>query len=359
MSKENHLFSLLSGLISDKLTPCENSELYQLTKDDGHKEEVMLWLQEEWAKELIQNKDEITGNALKPATDRRKRLFIIIQKRFLPYAAIFVLAFIFSWVIQKGVSTPDHSAMTSETLQQFNEIVVPYGSKAKVKLPDNSTVWLNSGARLRYPDHFKGYLREVFLQGEGFFDVYKDNQHPFIVNGNGINIKVHGTKFNLMVNADDNIIETTLIEGAIEILGLKDADKQSNVMMKPGQKLIIHKVNDQYQVHNTPEAGLLLPKEATKPAKVKGANLYEKANVELATAWTENKLMFSNERFSSVKTKLERWYGVTIEVKDPEILDYSFTGTFEKQTFEQAMNALSKAASCKFKIDKNHVKVSK
>jgi len=299
------------------------------------------------------------SDAKTPPAGRRRRLFVKIQKRFLPYAAIFALAFILSWAIQKGISGPADRAMMAETPQQFNEILVPYGSKAKVKLPDQSTVWLNSGARFRYPDHFKGNLREVFLQGEGFFDVSKDNQHPFIVNSNGINIKVHGTKFNLMVNADDNIIETTLVEGAIEILGLKMIDKQSDVMMKPGEKLIIHKVNDQYQVHNILEAGLLLPEEATKPVKIKGGNLYEKANIELATAWTENKLMFSNERFSSVKTKLERWYGVTIVVKDPEILDYSFTGTFEKQTFEQAMNALSKAASCKFRIEKNNVIVSK
>ena len=168
-----------------------------------------------------------------------------------------------------------------------------------------------------------------------------------------------GTKFNLMANADDQIIETTLVEGSIEILGLKDADRKSNVVLEPGQKLTLRKENDQYGVHNIQEAGLSIPEEDTTLVKIKSADLLKKANVEIATAWTENKLVFVRERFGDIKTKIERWYGVTIEVEDPEILDYRFSGTFEKQTFEQAMNALSKAASCKFRIDKNKVFVSK
>jgi ferric-dicitrate binding protein FerR (iron transport regulator) len=238
--------------------------------------------------------------------------------------------------------------------------LVPFGSKTKVILPDSSTVWLNAGTRLRYPANFDDNLRHVFLQGEGFFDVTKDSQYPFIVNSNGLNIKVLGTKFNLKANASDNFIEATLIEGAIEILGLKDnIDHQSDLVLKPGQKLTLRKENDQYEVQNIQEAGLFIPEEDATPVKIKSADLHERANVELVTAWTDNKLVFVKERFGDVKTKLERWYGVTIEVKDPEILDYRFTGTFEKQTFEQAMNALSKAASCKYKIDKNHVVVSK
>lgn len=278
---------------------------------------------------------------------------------FFRYAAVFVIAFGISWAVQKKTASSVEHPVVAVMPLQYNEILVPYGSKTKVKLPDSSTVWLNAGARLKFPAHFDGNLREVYLQGEGFFDVTKDSLHPFIVNSNGVNIKVHGTKFNLMANADDNIIETTLVEGAIEILGLKDVDNQSNMILKPGQKLTISKVNDQYKIHSIHEAGLSMPGEDTTSVKIKSANLLEKANVELATAWTENKLVFVKERFGDVKTKLERWYGVIIDVKDPEILDYRFTGSFEKQTFEQAMSALSKAASCKFKVDKNSVVVTK
>ena len=207
--------------------------------------------------------------------------------------------------------------------------------------------------------HFDDNQRIVYLQGEGFFDVTKDNKQPFFVNSNGLNIKVLGTKFNLMANADDRIIETTLVEGSIEILGVMDVNKQSNLVLLPGQKLTLHKENNQYEINNIQETGLIIPEETNNPVKIESADLIKQVNVEIVTAWTENKLVFFRERFSDVKIKLERWYGVTIDVKNPEILDYRFTGTFEKQTFEQAMNAFSKAASCKFLIDKNHVIVSK
>ena len=366
----NHIADLLSKFLSGALSPIEKGELYQCVMDDRHKEEVMTWLQQQWSQE-IHASGETSNEAMFVKIKERIAMELSVRppqglkipinqkwKTLLRYAAVFVIAFGLSWWIQKAMIQPVDVGAVAVTSPQYNEILVPYGSKSKVILPDSSTVWLNSGARLKYPSHFDNNQREVFLQGEGFFDVTHDDQHPFVVKSNGVNIKVLGTKFNLMANADDHIIETTLVEGTIEILGLKDTDRQNNLVLKSGQKLTLRKENNQYKVHTIQEAGLSIPEETAKPVKIKSADVLEKANVEIATAWTENKLVFVKERFGDVKTKLERWYGVTIEVKDPEILDYRFTGTFEKQTFEQAMNALSKAASCKFKMNKNHVIIS-
>ncbi len=376
MPQKDHITGLLSKFLSGSLTPKEKSDLYHYMMDDGHKDEIVAWLQQQW-NQAPQQDGELPGEAMfakikerieteqsaplagKKIPLRQSKIVNQKSKMLLRSAAVFVIAFGLSWAVQKMMTGTVDIPVIAGTSSQFIETLVPYGSKTKVILPDSSTVWLNAGARLKYPTNFDGDSREVFLQGEGFFDITKDSQHPFVVNSNGMNIKVLGTKFNLMANADDNIIETTLVEGAIEILGLKDADKQANMVLKPSQKLTLQKVNDQYKVQSIQEAGLSMPEEAVTPVKIKSANLLEKANVELATAWTENKLVFDKERFGDIKTKIERWYGVTIEVKAPEILDYRFTGTFEKQTFEQAMNALSKAASCKFKIDKNQVVVSK
>ena len=360
-TQEKDMAGLFSGFLSGTLTSKEKSDLYNYMVDNSHKEEIFLWLHEQWGKELLQADIEIASEALleriKADIGKGKRNHRI--NTFLRYAAIFIIGFGLSWVVQKNTNKIAGVRLVAEVSQQYNEVLVPYGSKTKVVLPDNSTVWLNSGARLKYPVNFDGDQRIVNLQGEGFFDVTKDSDHPFLVNSNGLNIKVLGTKFNLMANADDPFIETTLVEGALEILGVKDAGKRNNVVLQPGQKLTLRKENNQYIVNNIQEAGLTIPEETIKPVKIERTDLIKKANVELATAWTENKMVFARERFGEVKVKLERWYGVTIEVKDPDILDYRFTGTFEKQTFEQAMNALSKAASCKFKIDKNHVIISK
>jgi len=386
MQQNNHLSNLLSKFLSDKLTFEEKGDLYHYIIDDSHKDEIMAWLQTRWEKEPVEsskissdcmfskikieiekysslNSQQTSGQKIQ--INQHSRTFrptrLIKRKNFLRYAAIFIIAFGLSWMLQKKMTTPiTQSDVIAETILQYNEILVPYGSKTKVILPDSSTVWLNAGARLRYPAHFDDLSRNVFLQGEGFFEVTKDSKNPFIVNSNGLNIKVLGTKFNLKANADDNFIETTLVEGVIEILEMKDnANRKNNLVLKPGQKLTVHKGNDYFMVQNIQEAGLLIPEEDSKSVKIKSAELSENTDMTFVTAWTENKLVFVKERFDDVKTKLERWYGVTINVNDPELLDYRFTGFFEKQTFEQAMNALSKAASCKYKIDKNHVMVYK
>ena len=396
MNDFKHISDLLSGFFSGTLTPEEKGDLYHYVIDDSHKNEIMAWLQEQWNHPLWQIDGEMSSEALfakirteiekqatvsahqsqgrkihisqkpfarnnQPAARRQSLSKIENQKSktFLRYAAVFMVAFGLSWAVQKTTISQTIAAV-AETSPQYNEIWVPFGSKTKVILPDSSTVWLNAGTRLKYPAHFDGSTRHVFLQGEGFFDVTEDSQHPFVVNSNGLNIKVLGTKFNLKANADDNFIETTLVEGVIEILGLKeDINSQNNLMLQPGQILTLRKENERYEVQSIQEVGLSIPEEMNKPVKIKSANLQEKADVEKATAWTENRLVFVKERFGDVKTKLERWYGVTIEIKDPEISDYRITGTFENQTVEQVMNALSIVDSWTFEINKNHVVVSK
>ena len=375
MQQSNHIIDLLSKFLSGTISSKEKSDLYRYMVDDHLKGEIIELLQQQWDNEP-QLADEIPSKAmfekikktieaetslsgLSIPVNQSSKSDILRWRSFLRYAAVFVVAFGLSWFAKDWVTKDAVTSFITGIVPQYIEVLVPYGSKTKVMLPDSSAVWLNAGARLKYPASFNGVVREVFLQGEGFFDIAEDREHPFIVSSNGLNIKVLGTKFNLMANADDNIIETTLIEGAIEVLGLVDANTQGNISLKPGQKLTMRKENDKYEIQSIQEAGLSIPEEAVAPVKIKSAKLLEKANVEIVTAWTENKLVFDKERFGEVKIKLERWYGVTIDVKDSEILDYRFTGTFEKQTFEQAMNALSRAASCKFKIDKDLVTVSK
>ena len=383
MQTKNDLTDLLSKLLADTITSEENEELYYLIINDNHKDLVIDWLHEQWNnKPLHLNeiadqtlfskiKAEITGKREAGKafeTESNKSAVPLIKlnpyprwKMFFRYAAVFFFAFVLSWVTQL-FSSKDGTKAIVESEPLYHEILVPYGSKNIIILPDSTKVSLNSGSRLRYLANYDETNREVFLQGEGFFEVTKDPANPFIVKTNGLNIKVHGTKFNLMAHADDNFIEATLLEGAIEILDLKDTKNgNANLMMAPGQKLTVQKEKDSYSVlDKEEETQLTIPKVMEKPVVITSASLSKKTDaVELSTAWTENRMVFVKERFEIVKTRLERWYGVEIEVNDPEILDYRFTGTFDKETFEQAMSALSKAAHCNFKVDKAHVIVTK
>ena len=165
MSQENYIAGLLSGLLSGALTPKEKSDLYHYIMDDAHKNEIMVWLQEQWTKETQQSADvsgdtmfakikaEIENSTIDVQQPAGRTLFINRKSKienqklrtFLRYAAVFAIAFGLSWTIQKRTANaPDMDIVFTETSPQYNEILVPYGSKAKVKLSDSSTVWLNA-----------------------------------------------------------------------------------------------------------------------------------------------------------------------------------------------------------------------
>ncbi|HZK64965.1 MAG TPA: FecR family protein [Puia sp.] len=97
------------------------------------------------------------------------------------------------------------------------EVVTRNGSKTNLLLPDGTTVWLNAGSRLTYDSLYGNEPREVTLSGEGFFDVVKNPQKPFIIHTGKINIRVLGTIFNVKSYPEEKTIETSLIQGSIEV----------------------------------------------------------------------------------------------------------------------------------------------
>src|SRR5690606_20172851 len=100
----------------------------------------------------------------------------------------------------------------------YNTLNIPYGKQFDVVLSDGTHVFLNSGTSLRYPVTFiKGKDRTVFLSGEAYFEVAKDEGHPFVVDANEIQIEVLGTKFNVSRYPEDSNINTVLVEGSIEL----------------------------------------------------------------------------------------------------------------------------------------------
>ena len=111
--------------------------------------------------------------------------------------------------------TGKHQVPEDKTWQS---IYVPAGQRAELMLADGTKVWLNSRSTLTFPGSFKGNIRNVKLDGEGYFAVTKNVEQPFIVETNKCNVKVLGTEFNVMAYAADSVWETSLLEGAVEIL---------------------------------------------------------------------------------------------------------------------------------------------
>ena len=135
---------------------------------------------------------------------------------------------------QKGNQLVYTNAEANDTLL-YNTIKVPYGKRFELKLSDGTNVHLNSGTSLKYPVRFiKSENRQVFLNGEAYFEVTKDPKHPFVVNSNDMNVKVLGTKFNVTSYKEDAKTYTVLVEGSVAASNkIVDNDE---VILKPGNR---------------------------------------------------------------------------------------------------------------------------
>jgi ferric-dicitrate binding protein FerR (iron transport regulator) len=214
----------------------------------------------------------------------------------------------------------------------------PSRSKYKINLSDGSVVTLNSESVLKYPVSFSGPTREVYLNGEAFFNVTKDHTHPFIVHAGKMNIKVLGTAFNVKSYANDKNMETTLIRGAIEVtLSDRPSDR---IILKPNEKLILNN-SDLKRRQRSSES--LASSSETNNINYSLTNLtHFRANdtTIVETSWVNNELVFKDEVFTDLANQMERWYGIKIKFKDTDAKDYRFTGVFVKENVIEAMNAL-------------------
>lgn len=219
--------------------------------------------------------------------------------------------------------------------REVNEISTRQGSKSKVQLPDGSVVWLNAGSKLTYTKDYNQQLREVVLTGEGYFDVVKNKEKPFIVHTDNINIKVLGTAFNVRAYPEDKQTETSLIHGSIEVTIKNRPDNK--VILLPNDKLIVE--NELFSKKEAEKIGAKQEQPAYAIDKLKH-NPIDSTVAE--TQWIENKLVFDDESFADLAVRMERWYDVEIEIdsRDAQLLQKRITGNFKKETIDQAIAAL-------------------
>ncbi|PQB09026.1 hypothetical protein BST83_01375 [Polaribacter filamentus] len=214
----------------------------------------------------------------------------------------------------------------------YNTITVPYGKRFTINLSDGTKVNLNSGTSFKYPINFlKGQERKVFIEtGEAFFNVKKDENHPFIVNNRNINIKVLGTEFNVSSYPEDDRITTFLVEGSIELSQNNSLDK---IKLTPGYKASYSKTSKNLDV--------------------------SKADFEVHTAWLKGKIVIKYMKFGDIINKLERRYDVSIESSDAILNNEFITATFENETISQVLEVINKLHPIDYKIKGNQILISK
>jgi transmembrane sensor len=231
------------------------------------------------------------------------------------------------------------------------EVVTRNGTKTNLLLPDGSSVWLNAGSRLTYDSLYGNVLREVTLSGEAYFDVVKNPKKPFIIHTGKINIRVLGTTFNVKSYPGDKTIETSLIRGSIEVTFPSLPSKK--IILKPNQKLIVN--NAQTADFSPSKSGI-----AQFPSTEIIDHLTRARNdtTVIETAWLKNKLVFIDEPFGELAVKMERLYGVNIHFDNSSIDTLHFTGSFDSENIQQALNALRLSAQFNYVINNNDIQIT-
>jgi ferric-dicitrate binding protein FerR (iron transport regulator) len=257
-------------------------------------------------------------------------------------------------------STSNADLANNKTKPAHSEVKVSFGSKSKIQLPDGTQVWINSGSKLTYSGTFKGNLREVFLDGEAYFDVVHDAERLFIVHTSNIDIKVLGTSFNVKAYDVDKSIEATLIHGSIEVVNRNQPDAPK-IMLKPHEKIIFNKELETATYNHVDASGINKPSEmsASSTILIKPLPKNIADSVIHETSWLYNKLVFDEEAMTEVVTKLERWYDVKIEITDDRVKNYRISGTFIDETVEQALNDLQLLIPFKYSNNNNLIIISK
>ena len=214
----------------------------------------------------------------------------------------------------------------------YNTLTVPYGKRFDIVLSDGTQVQLNAGTSIKYPVKFiKGNTREVFLNGEAFFDVANDTEHPFIVRANEINVRVLGTQFNVSSYPEDEFVTTVLLEGSVRINGPSDTHDPESLALTPGHKASWHKIDKNISV--------------------------EKVDVSLYTSWINGRLIFRHMPFKNIIKKLERQYNVIITNNNKELDNELFTASFDVETIEQVFSSFNKNRRIKYHINDTQITI--
>jgi transmembrane sensor len=269
--------------------------------------------------------------------EERRPVYLQILKIAAIVIPFFLLGGIFSYFIMGNRQKPE--------IITYTEIRAPFGARTEIVLPDGSTVWLNAGSKIKYMNVFNRDNREIQLNGEAYFKVAKNADLPFDVKTGDLSIQALGTEFNVKSYDDEDIIETTLVEGKIAI---HQGRKQKNIYLEPHQQAFYVKYNKNLTVKD-----LKIVREA-KPEVLNSRKdiiyIAEKIDPEPIVAWKENRLILKGEELSNLVIKLERKYDVKFIFGSERLREFRFSGTLENETLTQVLDVIKLSAPLEYKL---------
>ena len=285
-------------------------EIYHLGKFDQYANEQRILRAE---KQLYKKLDE----------EKSKQKIALNMQRWMKYAAMIAVILVIGggagyWLYQNGNN------------QQMMVAVANEGIVKEVILPDGTKVWLNNSATLKYPREFSEKERNVYLDGEAYFEVTKNRHKPFTVQSDAMRVRVLGTTFNFKSDKNCRIAEATLIEGEIEVKGNKE---EGQIILVPGQRAELNKNNGRLTV--------------------------KQVNAKLDAVWHDNLIPFQQADIFTISKALERFYDVKI-ILSPDIqADKTYSGVLKrKSNIESVLKSLQNSIPIDYKIVGNNIFIS-
>ncbi|MHA4808426.1 FecR family protein [Flavitalea flava] len=213
---------------------------------------------------------------------------------------------------------------TGETM--YNTVKTPRGGQYEIILPDGTHAWLNSASSLRFPATFSGRSREVTLIGQGYFEVAKNKDHPFIVHAGVTDVKVLGTSFDIMAYGDEPECNTTLVDGAITV-----DHKGVTHLLKPGEQAHLDLSSQSMGIRS--------------------------ADVDEVIAWKNGKFQFGKSSIKTIMRQIARWYDVEVDYKG-DLSDLRLSGVLSRKgDVAELLDALEETGDVHFVTENNRILV--
>lgn len=212
-----------------------------------------------------------------------------------------------------------------DSCEIYHTLRVPRGGEYTLVLADGTTVYLNAESELRFPKQFKGKSRKVYLEGEGYFDVQRDEKQPFVVEVKQVEVRVLGTSFGIRAYTGEVNVLTTLVRGRVNV---EAGGKQ--VELSPGQQADFNRGNDRLTV--------------------------TEVDVEQYVSWKDGRLVFDNKPLEFILEELGRWYSFDVFYTNKELKGIPYSLNIKKhEDIAHVLKFIERTGKVKFEINKNTI----
>lgn len=367
MDKERYIW-LVSRKLSGVIQPQEEHEFYKMLDANPELRQEFHLLERFWdvSGDSSSEIDMVAAyhriqERIFQRVDQKERLLnkpgrVIHLKKWLRGVAAILIFFSLGGAVYwfSYHSKEEAKAITWETR------TTPKGKQETFELADGTKIRLNVGSTLRFPSEFPGDERQVFLSGEAYFEVKRNEHKPFKVFTNSMIVRVLGTVFDVRAYPGDREDEATLVRGSIQVTLKHNPSKQ--IVLKPNEKLVVknemavesagaNRADQAFESNQTQKIQENLPMlKVSMATRMAGLDSTVQEN-----AWVEKKLAFRDEDFTSLVRQMERWYNVQIEIKNKKVKEYRFSGIFTHETVEQALRALQLTEHFTWEINRNKI----